>query len=46
MEENKDKLFYESPEAEIIQVRVGRCLLQTSDSLVVDDYDPWEGEDI
>ena len=42
----ENKLNYESPEAEIIQVRMKQDLLQASDPVTVNDYDPWEEEDI
>ena len=42
--ENKIKLAYESPEAEIIQVRMEHGLLQASDPVKVNAYNPWEEE--
>ena len=42
--ENKIKLAYESPEAEIIQVRMEHGLLQASDPVKVNAYKPWEEE--
>lgn len=44
--ENKIKLAYESPEAELIQVRMEVGILQGSEPIKVNDYNPWEEVDI
>ena len=44
--ENKIKLAYESPEAELIQVRMEVGILQGSEPIKVNGYESWPQDDI